>query len=156
MFGAKSLEEKINDFSISTAAELLKQMGYTAGQVKAFQSHVGPAFDLQWAVDLLGINQQVRATRISSYNFEQIFHMKSKHALVKEYQRLITEPAGHLIVRAYSLGRIVISSEPRQRGETTPVISLVVDQQPLYVHHFKNFFRTCYPNLGVDDGQQID
>lgn len=134
IFGAKSKDDKLADFDVSTAELVLRILGRPELRLKGVDQ-------TQQAFSACGASVNAVSTRLPSYNLEALLTGRSIHPVVREYlntsksrfdgQELL------MVVRAHGMGRLIVTEAGRADGEKTPVVSTVADGRVVYVHHFK-------------------
>lgn len=151
IFGAKTPEQRIADFDNRIAMDLLGVFDVPTEKRKALAREYGTRFDCQAVCSYLGLPLTVLATRLSSYSFEEVFHKTSTHPLLKAFLNVEQEHPNTdtiaLVIRAYTLGKVVVTTVGRRPDETTPIIQLIArDGRAVYIHHFKPFFSSYKEN----------
>lgn len=158
LFGPQSPEEKIHAFSISTAKQLLSEFGVPTAYQKQLARDNGELLTHTVAT-LLGFDRPVYATRVFSFSFEDLFTRREPHKKVIEAFKAAPVHGPEdtdrydVVIKSFAVGRLVITSVPEVPDEDMPVLRINTKQvgHPLYVHHFKSFFRRLYPDVeGID------
>ena len=86
-FGQQSHNDKNENFEISTLAEVLKQLGWTAGKINALKSELDASFGWSWfnSENLIG-NFRVGSLRIFNYNFQELFKKPANHPITLAFK----------------------------------------------------------------------
>lgn len=103
-------------FEQSSLGYILRQIGYTARQVKGLQRDLGEGFGFDWFNTEGLIYAHVESVRIFDFNFEDILFKAENHPISRHMKTVFSsgeispDDAFCLVFKAYGLGRMVATT----------------------------------------------
>jgi hypothetical protein len=140
-FDSASDDERLEQFDVSTAKLVLKQLGIPPEKIKYVEYEFGPAFGLQWVAESIPLEIDLWSTRSFKYDIGQLLTAPYKSPIVKSYLEHIEENPSdlprYMVFRAYDIGRLVAMSEP---PKDRAYIHVLIGDPCLYITTFNHLF----------------
>jgi hypothetical protein len=134
--------EKLTNFETSSLAAVLKQLGWTPGQVAGQQRDLETGFGWDWFNDLGLVGARVGSTREFRFNFEELVTKPNQHPIThafREFRDTQDDPKAPccLIFHVYQHGRWVATNLTTSQD---PSIHVVTPDVTFNVLTFQQFF----------------